>query len=128
MKLVQIFYFWLILLVIFLIFISYSNFEIKIFNEIPKINRNEDLFKKANFKVNNTYALVFFGRRAQTQILMRFLVKNLKINGGVLDKIVFAVKTKNKEDLEYLDSIMRQNKTYFKRIIFPSTKHYREIY
>jgi hypothetical protein len=128
MKLVQIFYFWLILLVIFIIFISYSNFEIKIFNEIPKINRNEDLFKKANFKVNNTYALVFFGRRAQTQILMRFLVKNLKINGGVLDKIVFAVKTKNKEDLEYLDSIMRQNKTYFKRVLFPSTKHYREIY
>jgi hypothetical protein len=128
MKLVRIFYFCSILLSIFIIFVSNSNFQIQIFNKIPKINRNEDLFKKANFKVNNTYALVFFGRRAQTQILMRFLVKNLKINGGVLDKIVFAVKTEIKEDLEYLDSIMNQNKTYFERVIFPNTKQYREIY
>ena len=89
----HIIYFFILLISIILFFIFQNNFQNKIFNENPKINLNVDLVKKANFKVNNTYALVFFGRRAQTQILMRYLNKNLKINGGILDKIVFAVKT-----------------------------------
>ena len=86
---------------IFLIFVSIfllvlnSHFKIQVFNENPKINQKIDVLKKANFRVNNTYALVFFGRRAQTKILIRYLHKNLKINGGVLDKIVFSVKTEN---------------------------------
>ena len=116
-----------ILLLTFILFF-YSTFRIQTLNVTQKINWNMDLFKKENYPINNTYALVFFGRRAQTQILMRYLVKNLKINGGVLDKIVFAVKTEKKDDLEYLDSIMRQNKTYYKEIRFSNTKNYREVY
>jgi hypothetical protein len=46
----------------------------------------------------------------------------------VLDKIVFAVKTENKDDLEYLDSIISQNKTYYKKVIFSNNKRYAEIY
>ena len=116
-----------IIVSIFLLVLNW-HFKFQTFNENPKINPKMDLFKKANFKINNTYALVFFGRRAQTTILMRYLQKNLKINGGVLDHIVFAVKTENKEDLDYLDSLLSQNKTYLKRITFPNTKRYREIY
>ena len=116
-----------IIVSIFLLVLNW-HFKFQTFNENRKINPKMDLFKKANFKVNNTYALVFFGRRAQTTILMRYLQKNLKINGGVLDHIVFAVKTENKEDLDYLDSLLSQNKTYLKRITFPNTKRYREIY
>jgi hypothetical protein len=120
------FYFLVLFSVFYISF--YSNFPINGYLENQYISNTADLFRKANFHVNNTYALVFFGRRAQTQILMRYLVKNLKINGGVLDKIVFAVKTENKDDLEYLDSIISQNKTYYQKVIFSSDKRYAEIY
>ena len=69
-----------------------------------------------------------FGRRNQTKILLRYLTKNLKINGGVLDKIVFAVKTNDKYDLQYLDSIINQNKSYFEKKRFTSNKRFREVY
>ena len=84
--------------------------------------------EKSTFKINKIYALVFYGRRAQATILLRYLVNNLKVNGGVLDKIVFAVKTKDEADLSYLESILSQNKTYFEKIIFSANKRYREVY
>jgi hypothetical protein len=95
-----------------------------------KSSKLSDLYikNKANFTVNNTYALVFYGRKAQSSILLRYLERNLKINGGVLDKIVFAVKTNKKTDLEYLDSIMKQNKSYYQKVVFGSNHKFREIY
>ena len=114
--------------IILLIFSYFLTNKLEIINKYTTVNNYENLNKKANFIVNNTYALVFFGRKAQMSILMRYLIKNLKTNGGVLDKIVFAVKTNKKEDLNYLDSIMNQNKTYFQRVTFQNTKRFREIY
>ena len=81
-----------------------------------------------NFKVKKVYALVFYGRRKQASILLRYLEPNAKQNGGILDKIVFAVKTNNTEDLVYLETIMNQNKTYFERVTFSNTNQYTEIY
>jgi hypothetical protein len=67
-----------ILLLTFILF-CYSTFRIQTLNVTQQINWNMDLLKNENYPINNTYALVFFGRRAQTQILMRYLVKNLKL-------------------------------------------------
>ena len=52
----------------------------------------------------------------------------MKVNGGILDKIVFNVKTDNKIDLEYLDSILKQNKSYFEKRVFPANYDYKELY
>ena len=85
--------------------------------------------KDFDFKVKSVYAVVFYGRMNQTRILLRYLEPNVKANGGILDKIVFAVKTKEREDLEYLDSIFAENKTYFQRQQFiVGRSEYREIY
>ena len=81
-----------------------------------------------NFNVNKTIALVFYGRKKQASILLRYLNQNVKENGGVLEKIIFAVKTNKKEDLEYLDSIMNQNKSYFERIDFGANTNFKELY
>ncbi len=54
--------------------------------------------------------------------------KNLKVNGGILDKIVFSVRTDNKKDLEYLDSILKQNKSYFEKRVFPAYYGFKELY
>ena len=83
-----------------------------------KTNWIDELYKKFNF-TGKTYALIFYGRKAQATILLRYLEKNLKVNGGILEKIVFNVKTNNKKDLEYLDSILKQNKSYFEKRVIP---------
>jgi hypothetical protein len=56
------------------------------------------------------------------------LEKNLKVNGGILEKIVFNVKTNNKKDLEYLDSISKQNKSYFEKRVIPFNHDFKGVY
>jgi hypothetical protein len=43
---------------------------------------------KIKHKIGNISACIFYGRRMYTEILLRYLNLNLKINGGILDKIV----------------------------------------
>jgi hypothetical protein len=94
---------------------------------VNKTNLIDELYKKYNF-TGKTYALIFYGRKAQAKILLRYLEKNLRVNGGILEKIVFNVKTNNKIDLEYLDSILKQNKSYFEKRIFPANYDFKELY
>ena len=84
--------------------------------------------KKFNFKIRQIYAVVFVGRRRHIEILLKYLEANVKENGGILDKIVFAVKTYNREDLSLLASIMKRNKTYIQRKQFTVNKSYGEVY
>ena len=84
------------------------------------------LYNSSNF-TGKVYALVFYGRKAQASILIRYLEKNLKINGGVLEKIVFSVKTKNKEDLKYLNSIINENKPYYEKRIIPPNHGFMDV-
>jgi hypothetical protein len=84
--------------------------------------------KSLNFTIREIYAVVFFGRHRHIEILLKYLEANVKENGGILDKIVFAVKTNNKEDLNYLDEIMKRNKTYIQWKQFTVNKAYGEVY
>ncbi len=58
--------------------------------------------------------------------MLRYLEKNLRVN-KILEKIVFNVKTNNKIDLEYLDSIFKQNKSYFEKRVFPANYDFKEL-
>ena len=91
----------LILALILCIFILYQ-----IFNS----TRNHQV------RESQIIGLVFYGRQKQFSILYRYLLRNLKVNGGVLDKIIFAVRTDKKSDLDYLNDIMKQNHSYFERV------------
>jgi len=51
----------------------------------------------------------FFGRKQNVEILIKYLIANLRKNGGILDRIKFAVKTKNKCDLDYLNELFKLN-------------------
>jgi hypothetical protein len=48
--------------------------------------------------------LVFFGRRDLVRVLDCYLRRNLRINGGLLDEVIFAINTDIKEDLDYLNN------------------------
>jgi hypothetical protein len=50
--------------------------------------------------------VVFFGRRAHVDILDCYLQRNIVINGGYLDDIVFLEHTKNQEDVDFLTKLV----------------------
>ena len=85
---------------------------------------------KNQYKVRNIIALVFYGRQISARILFRYLEKNLKINGGILDKILIAVRTDNKEDLNFIDAYLNQvdNKDCYMRSNFSSSSNYKTLY
>jgi hypothetical protein len=116
-------------MIITFLIIVYNNSVVNvIYNlSVKKTNWIDELYNKYNF-TGKTYALIFYGRKAQATILLRYLEKNLKVNGGILDKIVFSVRTDNKKDLEYLDSILKQNKSYFENRVFPAYYGFKELY
>ena len=123
----------LALLVFIICLFAYLPFDLTV-NEktvkevyVKKKDWLNELSEATNF-TGKIYALVFYGRQAQVSILIRYLEKNLKINGGVLEKIVFNVKTTNKDDLNYLDSILNQNKSYYEKRIFPSNHDFKGVY
>jgi hypothetical protein len=60
--------------------------------------------------------LVFYGRKEFVSILDLYLKKNLRVNGGLLDEVIFVVKTNKTHDLEYLDELLSQQPQYSKYI------------
>jgi hypothetical protein len=106
-------------IVFLIIYLHYGSISSD-YSKIPNLNENNQngLNLKVKKQINNTtvIGLVFYGRERQFSILYRYLLPNLKVNGGVLDKIIFAVRTDKKSDLGYLDAIMKQNHSYFERV------------
>jgi hypothetical protein len=97
----------------FLITLSILYFYAFYYKKISFIKTGKALFsypKKEKFRYccnKNITALVFFGRKQNVEILIKYLIANLRKNGGILDKIKFAVKTKNTNDLNYLDELIK---------------------
>ena len=60
-------------------------------------------------KIRNIIAYVFFGRREFMKILFPYLDSNLKVNGGILDKIILCehlLGPEKKKNKEYLTRFM----------------------
>lgn len=91
------------------------------------VNSTLDLESTTTKPPNQVVGLVFYGRKRQFSILFRYLQRNLKVNGGVLDKIIFAVRTDNITDLNYLEDIMKQNYSYYERVIL-TNKNFDSFY
>ena len=62
--------------------------RMKNFAEINNdINSRIESCKKKH-KIRNIIVYILYGRKIYTEILFRYLDENLKINGGVIDKII----------------------------------------
>ena len=93
-------------------------------SEFKNITRNPSK-PKYNLNGTNVIGLVFFGRKRQFSILYHYLVANLKINGGVLNKLIFAVKDARKEDLNYLNKVLKNvYSPYFEKVDLLNTKYH----
>lgn len=109
----------LIFIVFYFCFTKYDK------NQVNQPNRYENFisikYSNDDYKQNskrNVTALVFYGRKRYMEILSKYLISNLKINGGVLDQVKFAVKTNNQTDLEYLNELIEKYPKQFLRYNF----------
>ena len=84
---------------------------------------------KIKYKIRNVVAFVFYGRKKTVSILFHYLDKNLKKNGGVLDKVIFAVHTDNVEDIKYLkDFLVDKNTVEYERVDFTAKTNYKKLF
>jgi hypothetical protein len=85
---------------------------------------------KQKYNITEIIALVFYGRTKSVKILLRYLEINLKKNGGILDKVIFAIHTNVTEDLNFIDKFVNENKEFYKTIRYtrPKRKNYFILY
>ncbi|EFW17380.1 hypothetical protein D8B26_000109 [Coccidioides posadasii str. Silveira] len=76
--------------------------------------RPPELVKPENLTISG---MVFFGRRSRVRSLHCYLERNLVDNGGWLDEVRFFANTKNKDDLAFLDQILKRSPRYKKIFI-----------
>merc|ERR1719473_698179 len=62
-----------------------------------------------DLKNQKIYALVYYGRKEYAEILNVYLERNLRANGGVIDKVLFALVKYTQDDLVYLGQLQRRN-------------------
>lgn len=74
----------------------------------PRCEWKDDPFD--DLKNDRIHAIVFYGRMKYVDILNAYLEKNLKKNGGVLDKVFFATVKYDEKDMNYLRQLVRRNR------------------
>eukprot|EP00439_Symbiodinium_sp_Y106_P085716 s181_g29.t1 len=58
-------------------------------------------------------AIVVFGRQDRVRILHTYLQRNLRKNGGVIDKVHFVVFAAMRHDFEYLEQLIEENAPWY---------------
>lgn len=77
--------------------------------------------KSKNKSKNKVALLVFFGRKKYSKMLFRYIFRDLKCNGGIVDKIFIFKNTHDESDLNFLSSL--QNGKFGKYIeIIPGVR------
>ena len=93
------------------------------------INKKDALQSlKSQHNISEITGLVFYGRRSSVKILLRYLEINLKKNGGILDKVTFAVHTSIKEDIDFIQEFVRKNNDSYEIKMYPITNYFKELY
>jgi hypothetical protein len=62
--------------------------------------------------LNKIVAIIFYGRPATVSILDCYLKRNLVKNGGMLDEVVWIMRTNNTEHIAWLNTLMKTEPDY----------------
>eukprot|EP00933_Yihiella_yeosuensis_P017076 TRINITY_DN14368_c0_g1_i1.p1 TRINITY_DN14368_c0_g1~~TRINITY_DN14368_c0_g1_i1.p1 ORF type:complete len:619 (+),score=123.61 TRINITY_DN14368_c0_g1_i1:109-1965(+) len=84
---------------------------------ICRRNRMKDL--SVGLEKQRVEVIVVYGRMDRVQILDRYLQRNLRVNGGVIDKVYFVVFAAFRKDLEYLHLLIQQNAPHY---VYPTVE------
>ena len=84
-------------------------------------------------KIGNISACIFYGRKMFTEILFRYLDSNLKINGGILDKIVILMhlmdtKVNTNIESDFLKSYLSIHREGYELVEFNEGLRYKGLY
>ena len=107
--------------------------RMKNFDEINNdINSRIESYKKKH-KIRNIIVYILYGRKIYTEILFRYLDRNLKINGGVIDKIVLLnhlmeSKVNKSEESLFLKNYLRRHKKGYEVIESNGAVPFRNLY
>ncbi|CAE8686762.1 unnamed protein product, partial [Polarella glacialis] len=71
----------------------------------------------AGLEKQRVEVIVVFGRMDRVEILNRYLLRNLRVNGGVIDRVYWVVFAAFREDLEYLRQLVVENEPWY---VYPS--------
>ena len=107
-----------------------SNFEGKLVNSLDSFkNVYLEHLNSQKFQLySKVTVLIFYGRKDKVKILLRYIDSALKKNGGVIDNVIFAVKTGVKEDLDFLKEFLEKNPNGYSRFDFVQNVNFKNIY
>ncbi|CAE7667726.1 hflX [Symbiodinium pilosum] len=77
------------------------------------LQRRSSSIRVAGLQDQRVEAIVVFGREDRVRILDTYLQRNLRKNGGVIDKVHFVVFAAMRDDLEYLQQLIEQNAPWY---------------
>lgn len=83
-----------------------KNIKDKHVNDKKKKNKNKKKKNKKFIFDKKVALLVFYGRKKYAKILFRYIFRELRCNGGVVDKICIFKNTIVPEDLEFLNFLI----------------------
>ncbi|KAI0467288.1 hypothetical protein F4859DRAFT_518239 [Xylaria cf. heliscus] len=91
-----------------------GNYDLDSHNRVNQVNHHSiapqgGWEKPKGFKI---IAMVFFGRKRYVDILDCYLQQNLVSNGGYLDEVWFMAHTEDKDDIAWLNRLVKENQGY----------------
>lgn len=91
-----------------------------------------DAYKK-KYKIKNIVACIFYGRKIYTNILFRYLDKNLRKNGGILDEIVILYHLQRKKvnitiEESYLKKYLSEHTDGYRLVKFYGVASFKRLY
>jgi hypothetical protein len=130
----------LLLIFLILLFLSY-NIKQDIpanFITIESVNNNDDIIRrielyKIKYKIRNIIVYILYGRKIYTEILFRYLDRNLKINGGIIDKIILSnhlmgSKVNKQEELLFLNNYLKKHKKGYEVVQSSDSISFKNLY
>jgi hypothetical protein len=98
-------------------------------------NNNQERIEsyKKKHKIGNISACIFYGRKIYTEILLRYLDSNLKINGGILDKILIlnhlqSEKVNMTMESDYLYNYLSTHREGYELVEFKDRVSFKRLY
>uniref|UniRef100_A0A7S4R648 Uncharacterized protein n=1 Tax=Alexandrium monilatum TaxID=311494 RepID=A0A7S4R648_9DINO len=79
----------------------------------PACSRPDRLSLARGLEEQRVEAVIVFGRRDRVRVLHRYLLRNLRVNGGLLDRVSFVVFAAMADDLLFLQELVQAHAPYY---------------
>ena len=112
--------------------LAHAKKKIKSLEDMMNLTKRIEFYKQ-KYNIQNIVANVFYGRKLYTKILFRYLDRNLKTNGGILDKVIISnhlqpEKVNVTDELIFLNNYLDEHKEGYEVITFKNIVAFNSLY